>query len=266
MRTLKCVMWLILSTCILWLACSDKIITDFQEVGKKEVLINVRGLSQISIQGEERDIISVAESLILKIQPSDGKEQVHPVKLTPRDSVIIFEEVVVEKDTVVFSAEILSNNGTQIYFGSKTVDVSQDEYAVEIKLDPVAAILAVAPDSLFVNPYDTFLVFNRGVDSLIWNIGELTLQQTPLVFEPFKGNISKKSSLPVEIFSQFYADTNFVVRIESQVGHVELNAHVANREDNPVRGTIFPTFKNIPGGISVAEILNLEIIPMNGSK
>ncbi|MDZ7695024.1 MAG: hypothetical protein U5K69_28555 [Balneolaceae bacterium] len=71
----------------------DQQIADFQANEGKEVIINLPGINQISIRGEDRDIVTVAELLLLRIQQTDLPDEQYSVQLTPRDSIIVFEEV-----------------------------------------------------------------------------------------------------------------------------------------------------------------------------
>lgn len=219
-------MTVLLATCLALISCRDQQINDFQERTENDMIINLPGVNQVSIRGEKRDIISVAELLRLRIQQTGLQDQLHSVQLTPRDSIILFQDVIIENESAVISAEILSNNSTQIYFGNDNLTVSDDKFVMEIVLDPVTGILAAGPDSMAINPTDTMWVFNKGVETLLWEITAVTSdpEDFTLEFGLSRGELLPNSSVPVTIYSQSRdLNVDYTVRLESQVGHVDLN-------------------------------------------
>lgn len=245
MFTQKWFIFISLSICFLILACGDDQF-EFQETVKSAIEIDLRGLNIIAIPGAEQEpdqsrpsaTISVVESLNLMIQPREGQKQMFSRDLTQRDSVIIFEEVEVETGLTVFSSEILSNNGTQIYFGSDTLEVNEDGFEIQIQLNAVDAVLAVTPDTLImnytstdsINGYieDTFRILNKGVKTLDWRVKGSSLQdwQEFLEFVPNEDKIIPPNFNSVEIFFYRAEETEFNVTIGSQVGDVELKVLV----------------------------------------
>jgi hypothetical protein len=80
--------------------------------------------------------------------------------------------VEVPAGVAVFSAQILSSNGSTLFSGSTTQNVASDGLAVVVQLTENRPVLVVLPDT--AKTTDTFrtsfTVYNGGTDSLTWGL------------------------------------------------------------------------------------------------
>jgi hypothetical protein len=225
--------WYYLISSFFVTSCGNDQISDFKETRQSQVQIDLRGLKTFSNSGNLQDVASVVDSLNLKVLPRDGTDQLHSRKLTQTDSIITFD-IEVERGPVEFNAEIFSNNQTLIYAGSDAFEVREDGFEVRIQLMPVNAILAIEPDSLFMGADGVFSVLNKGTKQLEWWVEEIIPELKCgnvlcLQIRPESDFVPAKSSMSVTaIFNGDTLGTNFLVRLASQVGHVEFNVLTAD--------------------------------------
>jgi hypothetical protein len=116
--------------------------------------------------------VSVLDSIAVTVTDADGRATALGVRLGRRDTSATFA-VEVPEGTTRFDALVLSATRAVLFGGSRTLDVSADDFVVRIQTTAQAPVLLVAPDTLHV-PTPTRLstsgtvgVYNRGVGPLL---------------------------------------------------------------------------------------------------
>jgi hypothetical protein len=196
---------------------------------RSSIVFDLAALKRATVSGQQGDGISILDVLELTVEPEGDESQQFTERIQAGDSQVVFD-IEVKKGSVRFAARIFSNNGTEIYAGSRTMEVTEDGFVVEIPLQPVDAVLFVAPDSIVARPRprQTILIENKGSRDLSWQIEEIVpldnaCRISCVVFLPNSGEVPPGKSTQVQVIpGQANFGNNFRVRIGSNVGYVDI--------------------------------------------
>jgi hypothetical protein len=182
--------------------------------------------------------VSVVETLELTVTEPDGTEQVVVRQLAADDAEVRIS-VAVGSGRVRFDAAVRSNNGTLLYSGTHTADVSGGGFRVQLPVNAVNAVLKAcpAPAPLVLGSLGLegeFYIHNRGSREVDWSASPCQAEPFFLricggVVEPGShdlvyGGVLQRS--PPSVFA-------ITVRISSEVGTLDVQFTTAAARSAP---------------------------------
>ncbi len=198
-----------------------------QPLGESDILLrSALKFDLRSLAGSPQQSASVIDSFMLQIEQSDGEQQTISMRLDPQDNLLVIDVEVVAGQTE-FTSEIYSNNGTTLYAGNRTVNLSENGFDVTIELQPLSGILCITPPSLLLNQEmpDTLILENKGSQSIDWSIGTVSPfpPEFTVMFSKTSGEIRAGQQDLLIIDPDEDANSNFIpgvfnLPIESDVG------------------------------------------------
>jgi len=228
MKTIKSIKKLILVFGFCAFACGIQQSTKSPDYVESQVNIVLNSAKTNSANEPHQLAVSVIDSIMLQIKPTNAEPQILGQKLTGKEQFINFP-IKVKPGQTEFSASIFSNNGQKIYAGQVTSDLQRDGFQVNLLLESVQAVMEIFPDTLTV-PYEPggnkIRIRNRGKAELKWRgkIVGLNNDCTNCLFlEPDTGSVTSNDSMLVQLLFEWSQPGNiFNIIFESDVGHAEI--------------------------------------------
>lgn len=224
MASIRSIGYALLVAAILVAGCDEHAV---ESGGANEVVFDLRPLFQSS-QGES--CATVVDLLALTVTDADGDTRTVERALAPDDAEVRIP-VEVAVGTVTFEAEVRSNNGTPLYAGSASAEVTDDGFEIEVRLDAVGAVLkacpGVVPLLLFDDRFEGELrVINRGSRAVAWEANyESPLCDNVPCFSlvPRTSNLAAGDTVrALGTLSPLSPQTTYDVQITSAVGTLDV--------------------------------------------
>jgi hypothetical protein len=201
------------------------------------VSIDLSELHRPPALGMQVACASLAAEAALRVTPEHGAVQQYSRAIPAEASTIRFDSIAVTEGSVDFSVSITSDNGTLLYGGEATEQISAPTFQVDLALAKLAPVLQVCPGHIVLDRSTEFSgtvqIFNRGIGTLTYEAVAPTCAGVPCIgFEVPTG-----SAAPDQ-FSELFAflprmtnETSLEVRVHSPEGSVPLGVTLGQLPD-----------------------------------
>lgn len=169
--------------------------------------------------------VSVIDSVALTIEPLGAAPMVLWRHLNGRQTTVPFS-FDVPSGTVRFEARVFSTNDSLLFEGSRTVTIDTDGMTIDLTLVAQSPVLAVSPDTIRLFGDTSFLVHNRGIDTLLFRIDSSPVFRTEcrvrcFVISPTAGIVRNDSAFLVRLHSvQTFFQAPIELTVQSSMGSV----------------------------------------------
>jgi len=189
-------------------ACAGPLQPDEQPLNGTVVLSRSAGQASAPIVGTFR---SVVDSLALSVTIG-GTSQTLGHKFAAGEAAFT-SAIRLPAGTATAAAEIFSNNGTRLFFGSWSTVIDRDGFSIDVSLSPSTPVLTVFTDTVRLDSTVTFprlgafrfasvTVHNSGKDSLAWSVAQTAstvsgICQQACPIQPLSGTLAANGDAKV---------------------------------------------------------------------
>lgn len=190
------------------------------------VSIDLSALHRPPASGMQVGCASLAAEAALRVTPEHGAVQEFSRAIPAEASTIRFDSIAVTEGSVDFSVSITSDNGTLLYGGEATEQISAPTFQVNLALAKLAPVLQVCPGHIILDRStdfsETVQVFNRGIGTLTYEAVAPVCNGVPCIgFEVPAGSAAADQSSELFAFlPRMTSQTSLEVRVNSPEGSV----------------------------------------------
>lgn len=188
-------------------------------------------LSSILAPGGNFQTVTILAQASLTTTPAGSAPTTQTLPVGPEAALPSFS-VTVPLGSVTFQGSVLSNNGTPLYQGQRSVEITSDGFQEVVPLTPMAPVMVVQPDELSVRlgAPAAFAVENRGQGTLEYAIESITgpgICDGPCIqLDAETFSVSEEESQPLFVTANTTQEQSYAVRLASAQGTVEVRVNV----------------------------------------
>jgi hypothetical protein len=192
------------------------------------VAIDVSALHRPPVLGMQGPCASLAATMALRVTPQRGTVQNFSRAIPAEASIIRFESIDVTEGQVVFSVVVTSDNGTTLYSGEVTEQISPPTFQVNLSLSIQAPVLQVCPGHIVLDRSTNFSesvqVLNRGIGALTYEAVAPMCERGPCIgFEVPAGTaVPGPGNQLFAFLPQMTTQTSLELRVQSPGGSVPI--------------------------------------------